>query len=181
MALCRPSGGSHNPHLAGAMGSIWYRLGMLIASAATLSSCAIGNVGTLAAKLEQCGDLSVLSVFSAGIHLRTHPDDFGADLGYSRRRYTFVSDVAPSEGWYFFRLPSPDLHTIAQDLTTFGIEIAAVTPIKGIALGYSHNLLLARVPADESVYIEYSGSERRVVKFNYFGKEYSCRLELPLR
>lgn len=91
---------------------------LTIAMSAVLSACAIGNFGSLAAKVAQNGDVSTLDLYSVGLHLRTRPDDLGAHLGYSHRTYTSVSDGTLDPGWYFLRVPSPHGEAVAQDLTT---------------------------------------------------------------
>jgi hypothetical protein len=154
---------------------------LVLTVSAVLSACAIGNVGTLAAKVERNGDVSVLDLYSVGLHLRTRPDDFGAHLGYSHRTYVFVSDDTLNPGWYFLRVPSLRRDAVAQDLMTVGIEYSAVAPLAGFTLGYSHDRLHARVPADESVYIEYAGGDTRVVRLEYCREEEPCEITLPSR
>ncbi len=151
---------------------------VLVVSGA-LSACAIGSVGTLAAKVERSGDVSVMDLYSAGLHLRTRPDDLGAHLGYSHRTYVFVSDDTLNPGWYFLRVPSPHRDAVAQDLMTAGIEYSVVAPLAGVTLGYSHSSLHARVPADESVYIEYAGIDTHVVRMRSCRKEEPCEITLP--
>jgi hypothetical protein len=157
------------------------KVALLLAVGAALSACAIGNVGTLAAKVERNGAVSVLDLYSAGLHLRTRPDDQGAHLGYSHRAYVFVSDDTVNPGWYFLQVPSPRRDAVAQDLMTVGIEFSTVAPLAGVTLGYSHNRLYARVTADESIYIGYAGSDTRVVSLQYCGKEEPCEITLPSR
>lgn len=146
-----------------------------------LSACAIGNVGTLAARVERTGNVSAVHLYSAGLHLRTRPDDSGAHLGYSHRTYVFVSDGTLLPGWYFLKVPSPQRDAVAQDLMTVGIEISTVAPLAGVTLGYSHSRLHARVPADESVYVEYDGTNTDVVKIQFCREEDACGITLPSR
>lgn len=161
--------------------SICAALGLVLVLLATvaLSGCAIGNVGTLAAKVERTGNVSTVDMYSAGLHLRTRPDDSGAHLGYSHRRYVFFSDGTLEPGWYIFKAPLPDREAVAQDLMTVGIELSTVAPTAGITLGYSHNRLHARVPVDESVYLQYDRNNTRVVKVEYCKEEAPCEIILP--
>jgi hypothetical protein len=158
-----------------------FKVALLLAVSAGLIACAIGNVGTLVAKVERNGDTAVIELHSVGLHLRTRSDDLGGQFGYSRRTYVFVSDDTVDAGWYFLHVPSPQLDAVAQDLMTVGIEFSGVAPLAGITLGYSHNRLHARVSADESVYIEYAGSGTRVVSSQYCREEEPCEIAVPSR
>lgn len=151
------------------------------AAGVLLSGCAVGNIGTLAARVELHSSVAALDLYSVGLHWRTRPDDLGAHLGYSRRTYVFAVDPALAAGWYFIRVPLPQTEAVAQDLLTIGIEFSAVAPLAGLTLGYSHGGLLARVPADESFYIAYAGSHRRVVGLRNCKEEEPCLISLPWR
>ena len=155
-------------------------LGRLLILLATvvLNACAIGNVGTLAAKIERAGNVSTVDMYSIGLHLRTRADDSGAHLGYSHRKYVFDSESTLEPGWYFFKAPLPDHEAVAQDLMTVGIELSTVAPVAGITFGYSHNRLHTRTPVDESVYVQYDNNTR-VVKVEYCKEEGPCEIKLP--
>jgi hypothetical protein len=150
----------------------------LLASTA-LSACAIGNFGTLAAKVERTGNIDAVELYSAGLHLRNRPDDLGAHLGYSHRRYVFVSDGTLVPGWYIFKAPLPHGEAVAQDLLTVGIELSTVAPVAGITIGYSHDRLRARVPVEDSVYVQYDRNNTRVVKVEYCKEEAPCGITSP--
>ena len=154
---------------------------LTIAMSTALSACAIGNLGSLAAKVAKNGDVSTLDLYSVGLHLRTRPDDLGAHLGYSHRTYVFESDETPDPGWYFLVVPSPRRDAVAQDLTTIGIEVSTVAPLAGITLGYSHNSLYARIPADESVYVEYADANNRVIRLRYCREDEPCEISVLSR
>ena len=158
-----------------------FKVGLYLAVCVALSACAIGNVGTLAAKVERNGEVTILDLYSAGLHLRTRPDDLGAHFGYSRRTYVFVSDDTVDPGWYFLQVPSLHCDAVAQDLMTVGIEFSAVAPLSGVTLGYSHSRLHARVPVHESIYIEYAGTDTRVVRLEYCKEEDACEITQPSR
>ena len=151
---------------------------LVLVATAGLSACAIGNIGTLAAKVERTGNVATVDMYSAGLHLRTRPDDSGVHLGYSHRTYVFVSESTLEPGWYIFKAPLPEREAVAQDLMTVGIELSTVAPTAGITLGYSHDRLHARVPVDESVYVQYDRNNTRVVKVEYC-KEGPCEITLP--
>lgn len=141
---------------------------------AALGACAVGGMGTLAAQVQQRDALSVLTVHSIGLHLRTREDDRGAHLGYSARTYAFGGDAALEPGWYFLSVPSPGRSAIAQDLMTFGMEVSTVNPLAGFTLGYAHNRLHARVPGDASLLIEYRGSNLRIDKLQICQENIEC-------
>ena len=158
-----------------------HRVILVLLAAAVLNACAIGNVGTLAAKVEQTGKVTTVDMYSVGLHLRTRFDDLGTHLGYSHRRYVYVSESTLEPGWYIFKAPLPDREAVAQDLMTVGIELSTVAPVAGVTFGFSHNKLHARVPIDESVYIQYDRNNTRVVKVEYCNEEEPCEIITPLR
>ena len=139
-----------------------------------LSGCAVGSFGTLAANVESRDTVSVLSVYSVGVHLRTRADDPGGHIGYSKRSYVFVADGTLAPGWYFLSVPSPARSAYAQDLTTIGLELSAAAPIKGISLGYAHTRLLARMPSNACVLIEYVGPDLQVGKLKTCEEDTVC-------
>lgn len=147
---------------------------VLVISAA-LSGCAVGNVGTLVAQVQQRGNVSELSVYSVGLHLRNRADDPGAHLGVSRRTYFFLADGLLAPGWYLLRAPLAPVEAMAQDLMTVGIDFTTAAPEAGLSLGYTHTRLLARVPLDASVLIEY-GADLRVEKFTVLKQESTCAI-----
>lgn len=146
----------------------------LITLCNALSGCAVGSFGTLAAKVERRDTLSMLSVYSAGLHLRTRADDRGANFGYSRRVYAFAADDTLQPGWYFLRVPSPARSAFAQDLKTVGIDLSLSAPEAGLALGYAHTRLMARVALDDCVIIDYVGSALRIARFQTCAKDTAC-------
>jgi hypothetical protein len=154
------------------------RVGFPLAASVALSACAIGNVGTLAAKVEHHGGVTVLDLYSIGLHLRTRADDLGAHLGYSQRTYVFTDDGATASGWHFLVTPSPRRDALAQDLMTVGLELSALAPLAGVSLGYSRSRLYARVPADASICIQYSGAETRVVGLKQLSEGEPCEPSL---
>ena len=156
-------------------------LALVPAAGVLLSGCAVGNIGTLAAKVELHSSTATLDLYSVGLHWRTRPDDLGGHLGYSRRTYVFAVDTTLAAGWHLIRVPLPQTEAVAQDLLTIGIEFSAVAPLAGLTLGYSHGGLMARVPADASIYIAYAGSNRRVVALRICKEEEPCELSLPWR
>lgn len=146
---------------------------------AALSGCAVGSVGTLVANVERRDTASVLSVYSVGLHLRTRPDDPGAHIGYSKRTYVFIADGTLAPGWYFLSVPSPARSALAQDLTTIGVDLSPAAPTAGLSLGYVHTRLLARVPWNACVLIEYFGSEMRINKLQTCEENTCAMHELP--
>ena len=141
---------------------------------AALSGCAVGSIGTLAANVERHDTVSVLSVYSVGLHLRTRADDPGAHIGYSKRSHVFVADDTLASGWYFLNVPSPARSAFAQDLTTIGVDLSPAAPTAGISLGYVHTRLFARVPSNACVLIEYVGSELRINKLQTYEENTVC-------
>ena len=144
-----------------------------------LSGCAIGNAGTLASKVERNGNVSTITMYSIGLHLRTRSDDSGAHLGYSHRKYVFDSESTLEQGWYFFNAPLPERESVAQDLMTVGIELSIVAPVAGITLGYCHNTLHTRTPVDGSVYVQFDRNDTRVVNVQHCKKDEPCKIKLP--
>ena len=145
-----------------------------------LSGCAIGNVGTLASKVERSGNVSTVDMYSIGLHLRTLPDDSGAHLGYySHRQYVFDSESTLEQGWYFFKTPLPEREAVAQDLMTVGIELSIVAPVAGITLGYCHNKIHTRTPVDGSVYVQFDRNNTGVVNVQHYKKDEPCKIKLP--
>ncbi|MFQ3234972.1 MAG: hypothetical protein ACI9C4_000525 [Paraglaciecola sp.] len=144
-----------------------------------LNGCAIGNVGTLASKVERSGNVSTVDMYSIGLHLRTRSDDSGAHLGYSHRQYVFDSESTLQQGWYFFKAPLPEREAVAQDLMTIGVELSIVAPVAGITLGYCHNKLHTRTPVDGSVYVQFDRINTRVVNVQYCKEDEPCKIKLP--
>lgn len=148
----------------------------LIVVCAALSGCAVGSVGTLAANVQRRDTLSVLSVYSVGLHWRTRADDPGVHFGYSKRTYAFVVDDTLTPGWYFLSVPSPAGSAFAQDLMTIGMDLSAAAPQAGLSLGYVRTRLFARVPLDASVLIEYVGSDLRIEKLQTCVENTACAI-----
>jgi hypothetical protein len=152
----------------------WAARGLWMALCTASSGCAIGSFGTLAANVDRRDTVSVLSVYAVGLHLRTRADDRGAHLGYSRRVYTFAADDTLQPGWYLLRVPSPAGNALAQDMTTFGIELSVVAPEAGLSLGYIHTRLMARVPHDACVVIDYAGAGLGITRLQTFAEDAAC-------
>ncbi|MEO8314206.1 MAG: hypothetical protein ABI645_05370 [Pseudomonadota bacterium] len=148
---------------------------------AVLTGCALGNVGTLTANVERHDEVSVLSIYSVGLHLRSSADDPGAHFGFSKRSHVFVGDEALVPGWYFFRVPSPAGGALAQDLTTFGVDLSMTEPAAGISLGYVHTRLIARVPSNADMLIEFVGQDLRIEKMKTCEENTACTLPLQPR
>lgn len=140
--------------------------------------CAVGGVGTLLAHVEPRETVSVLSVYSLGIHLRQRDDDPGAHVGYSRRTYTFAGRMDAAPGWHVMRVPAPTDSAIAQDLLTVGIDLTATAPEAGLTLGYLHTRLLARMPVDGDQVVEYTGAELRIHPLPTCSKDTPCATPL---
>lgn len=148
-------------------------LATTVAASSVLCGCAVGRFGTLAAHVQLRGDLSDVTVYSIGLHLRARNDDPGAHLGFSKRIYTFAgADLSPP-GWYVLRVPLPACTAVAQDLSTFGIDLATAPPAGGLSLGYVHTQIFARVPPDASVLIQY-GPGLRIDKLSTLTETTSC-------
>jgi len=126
--------------------------------------CAVGNIGTLAAKVQYLAGAHSIELHALGLHVRTRADDAGAQFGYSIRRYVFLDSAKVEDGWYFFRVPLPDMESTAQDLKTFGIEASTVAPEAGISIGYQHTVLYARVQPWASFYLQYQGSASNLIR-----------------
>jgi hypothetical protein len=141
-----------------------------------LAGCAVGPVGTLAAQVERAGTVTTLDIYSVGLHLRTRADDPGAHLGLSRRISVFADDTALQPGWYLFAVPSPPQQALAQDLRTLGIDLSAQAPLAGLSIGYSHNRLQVRLPADASVYIAFARGGQRIVHITSCSETTPCTL-----
>lgn len=152
----------------------WGRAALLLTLCAALSGCALGSFGSLAANVERRDTLTVLSIYSVGLQLRTRADDPGLHFGYSKRSYTFAADDTLTPGWHFLRVPSPAQSAFAQDLMTIGLDLSVVAPEAGFSVGYVHTRLLARVPPDASVLIEYAGPELRIDKFRICAEDTRC-------
>lgn len=150
----------------------------MVTLCAALGGCAVGGVGTLAANVQRRDTLSVLSVYSVGLHFRTREDDLGVHIGYSKRTYSFIADDTLEPGWYFLSVPSPSRSAVAQELMTVGMDLSAAAPEAGFALGYVHTRLHARVPSDASMLIEYVGSDLRVDRLQTCGEKNAC--DIPL-
>lgn len=148
--------------------------GLAMALCTALSGCAVGSFGTLAAHVDRRDTVSVLSVYAVGLHVRTRADDRGAHLGYSRRVYAFAADDGLQPGWYFLRVPSPARGAFAQDLRTVGVDISLAAPLAGLSLGYVHTRLLARVPLDACVLIDYAGAGLGIARIQTFAEVATC-------
>jgi hypothetical protein len=130
-----------------------------------LSGCAVGNVGTMAANVQRHETLSVMSVYSVGLHVRTRADDPGAHFGYSKRVYVFAADPSLAPGWHFLSVPSPAAGALALDLLTIGVDASLAAPEAGIALGHAHTRFYARLPSDGCMLLKYVGPDLRIDKF----------------
>jgi len=130
-----------------------------------LSGCAVGSFGTVAAKVQRHETLSVMSVYSVGLHVRTRADDPGAHFGYSKRVYVFAADPSLATGWHFLRVPSPAAGALALDLLTIGVDASLAAPEGGVALGHAHTRFYARLPSGGCMLLKYVGPDLRIDKF----------------
>lgn len=147
---------------------------LAVVLAATMTGCAVGGVGTVAAHVRQRAGVTILTIHSLGLHWRTWEDDAGAHVGYSKRTYTFARVAAVSPGWYFFKVPFPDGRSVAQDLVTVGMEWSSQAPVAGLTLGYTRTRLLARVPINASFLIEYEDADLDVGTLRIFSEDDEC-------
>ena len=154
----------------------WGAAAPLIILCTALSGCAVGSFGTLAVNIQHRDTLSVLSVYSVGLHVRTRADDPGAHFGYSKRTYAFAADDTLAPGWYFLSVPSAARSAFAQELLTVGADLSLGEPAAGLSLGYVYTRLLARVPLDACVLIQYVGSEVRIDKLQTCTEDTACAI-----
>ena len=134
-----------------------------------LSGCAIGNFGTLGARVQDFSGGQVIELHIVGLHLRTRLHDAGIGLGYAKRRYAFAnSSLKP--GWYLFYVPVPDREPFAIDGRSFGMEFSTLGSASGLTIGYEHSGLRGRISADSSVYLEYDGSASKIIRYVQCGE-----------
>ena len=129
-----------------------------------VSGCAVGNFGTIGARVEDFSGGQIIEMHAVGLHLRIRLDDAGGGLGYSSRTYVF-GDTSLVPGWHFFHVPLPNAEAVALARRSLGVEISTVEPVSGLTIGYEHTRLRARVPADSSIYLEYDESASDIVKY----------------
>jgi len=139
-----------------------------------MAGCAVGGVGTVAAHVQQRASVTIVSIYSLGVHWRNWDDDPGAHVGYSKRTYTFATAAGMSPGWHFLKVPLPDGRSVAQDLVTLGLEWSTQAPATGLTLGYARTRVLARVPIDASVLIEYEDTDLNVGRLIICSEDDEC-------
>lgn len=149
-----------------------YTLAMLLAAATT--GCAVGSAGTVVAYVQQRSGVTVVSIYSLGVHWRTWEDDPGAHVGYSKRTYSFSTAAGILPGWHFLKVPLPPGRSVAQDLMTVGMEWSTQAPASGLTLGYARTRVLARVPIDASLLIEYQGTDLGVGRLRICSEDDVC-------
>ncbi len=137
---------------------------IVILAGGCVSGCAVGNFGTVGARVKDLPGGQVVEMHVVGLHLRTRRDDAGGGFGYSSRTYVF-GDTSLAPGWHFFHVPLPNIEAVALTGRNLGMEISAVEPISSLAIGYEHTRLRARVPGDSSIYLEYDESASDIVKY----------------
>ena len=125
----------------------------------------MGSVGTIAGKVSHDNGTSHIELYSIGMHLRTRTDDLGAHLGFSERHYYFFEDKELKSGFYVFFVPFPKSESIAQKLTTYGLDISLAQAEPGISMGFQETFLKARVFPWSSFYLEYLDSEPIINQF----------------
>jgi hypothetical protein len=157
----------------------WGAAAPLVVLCTALSGCAVGSFGTLAANIQRRDTLTVLSVYSLGLHVRTRSDDPGANFGFSKRVYAFPADDELRPGWYFLSVPSPTARAFAQDLLTVGLDLSLAAPEPSVSVGYVFTRIFAEVPLDACVLIEYSGSDLRIDHFQTCAEDTVCALPYP--
>lgn len=133
-----------------------------------LIGCAVGNIGTLVAKVQEFENAHVIDIHALGLHFRTRTDDAGAQFGYSKRRYILLDSAQIETGWYLFYVPLPNIESLSQDLMTFGLEISTTPPESGISFGYQHTILHTRIQPWTSFYFEYEGNPPRMIKVRQY-------------
>ena len=138
-----------------------------------VSGCAVGNFGTIGARVEDFSGGQIVKMYVVGLHLRTRLDDAGGGFGFSGRTYVF-SDTSLVPGWHFFHVLLPDTEVVALARRSLGVEISTGEPISGLTIGYEYTRLRARVPADSSIYIEYDELTPDIVKYVQCGDLTRC-------
>ncbi len=127
--------------------------------------CAVGNIGTLAGKVSHFEGTSLIELYSIGLHIRTRSDDSGLHFGFSERDYYLLENNKKIQGgWYLFCVPFPNSESVAQNLTTYGMDISLMSPESGISLGYQQTIFHYRVSPWSSFYIEYQDNKPQVYK-----------------
>lgn len=129
-----------------------------------VSGCAVGNFGTIGARVKDFSGGQIVEMHVVGLHLRTRLDDAGGGFGYSGRTYVF-NDTSLTSGSHFFHVPLPHTEAVALARRSLGVEISTVEPVSGLTIGYEHTRLRARVPTDSSVYLEYNESASDIVEY----------------
>ena len=123
----------------------------------TITGCAVGNVGSLAAHVTQADGATVVDLYAVGLSLRTAPDDRGLQLGFGKRTYVFPDPPCTptteslQPGWYYFVVPLPDTAAVAIDSRHLGVDVPLGPVEFGITIGLQHTVLMAYLPSDRSL------------------------------
>jgi|SRR5215467_1157616 len=132
------------------------RLLLLAASSVFFGGCAIGNYGSIIARVTEAQGSWVLDTYTVG--LRVHGatgDDVGVRLGLSRESWVFSDSevVVPRPGWYHFVLPSLQYDkAVLHRLSMFGADIRFGRPEPGVTLGFQELIAPTPVPSSGSAF-----------------------------
>lgn len=140
-----------------------FAISLAVCVATVSSGCSVGRYGTVAAHVTHLRGATHLSVHSLGLHLRTRDDDAGVHIGYAQRIYVFPSIENVAAGWHFLVVPFPEKESFAQDLRTYGVDLLLSAPDLSLSLGYTRTQLLARIPLNADILIEYANPGSHVV------------------
>jgi len=128
----------------------------------TITGCAVGNVGSLAAHVTQADGARVVDLYTVGLYLRTAPDDQGLQLGFGKRTYVFPdhsctpSTYSLEPGWHYFVVPLPDTSAVAIDSRHLGVDLQLGPAEFGITIGLQNTVLMAYIPSDRSLTMQLS-------------------------
>ncbi len=130
----------------------------------SLTGCVSNNTGTLIAKVEPQGHVTLITIYGIGLMLNQDPLDQSIGFGLNRRTYNFASTHL-EEGWHALHLTLPTTTAFAKSSLHFGVEVYSRQPHTQLTLGVENRKIHAQVSATDSVLLLYqSGKTIRLDK-----------------
>lgn len=124
----------------------------LVGVALALSACSIDGMGFASAEVIEAHGARVVRTETYGVALRGAADDAGVTVGYSWT-LAVIPDCAraPRPGRYSFGVSLAGLRPVASVRRTGGLALDINRRTIGVLLGYSEELVVRPVRADDSI------------------------------
>lgn len=136
--------------------SLWLkestRPALVVAAALMVSACSIDGIGFASSEVIEAQGARVVRTETYGVALRSAADDAGVTIGYTST-LTVIPDCAgaPRAGKYSFGVSMAGIRPVASVRRTGGLALDTNRRTIGAMLGFSEDLVLRAIPANDSI------------------------------